>query len=182
MKKRATISKDGAYRWTLSRIWNGFKPAMVWIMLNPSTADADKDDATIRVIVERARRMGYGGVLVLNLFAYRATDPRDLKGAVAPIGARNNDALMKMIKRYKMGTFRYVMAAWGNHGSYLARDAEVLDILRRNNVPVHAIKLTKVGNPCHPLRQSYDTEPFTWRTWKLPKEKPPQPGRRALDL
>lgn len=182
MIKEAEISKCGRYRYGLLRVWDKTLPRMVWIMLNPSTADADTDDATIRVVMERARRTGYGGVVVLNLFAYRATDPKALKSETYSTGPRNDEALLLMIERYKAGTFSIVMAAWGNHGTHRGRDKSVLNLLREHNVPVYAIKLTKAGNPCHPLYQSYDTEPFPWRTWKLPLEKPPQPGRRALDL
>ena len=89
MKKHAVISQDNKYRYQLSRIWDNEKPTVLFIMLNPSTADADADDPTIRRVVNFAKSWGYGGVFVGNLYAFRSTDPKGLKHTEDPVGEEN---------------------------------------------------------------------------------------------
>jgi hypothetical protein len=78
MKKDAKLSDDKLYRYQLSRIWDETKPKVLFIMLNPSTADADVDDPTIRRVINFAKSWNYGGVYVVNLYAFRSTDPKGL--------------------------------------------------------------------------------------------------------
>jgi len=161
MERHATLSPCGKYRYALSRVWDRDKPLMGWIMLNPSTADAEIDDATIRVCVGRARRMGFGGIRVLNLFNYRATHPTELARAADPVGPGADVAL-----ETGFGGCDYIMAAWGNHGTLKGverpRCEEVLDLFGRAGVKLHALKLTKFSQPAHPLRIGYDVEPILW--------------------
>ena len=89
MKKHAIISQDDKYRYQLSRIWEEEKPKVLFIMLNPSTADADVDDPTIRRVVNFAKSWGYGGVFVGNLYAFRSTDPKGLRYIDNPVGEDN---------------------------------------------------------------------------------------------
>src|SRR5271154_3410516 len=89
MISTADISEDGLYRYWLTRTWDPTKPVLNWIMLNPSTADANKDDATIRRCMNFAKHWHYGGIAVYNLFAFRATDPKVLLKTQHKTGLRN---------------------------------------------------------------------------------------------
>jgi len=110
MKTRAIISEDGKYRYQLSRIWDEEKPKVLFIMLNPSTADADVDDPTIRRVVNFSKSWGYGGVFVGNLYAYRSTDPKGLKHTEDPIGPENMSHIQSLV-----GLTDKIVYAWGNN-------------------------------------------------------------------
>jgi hypothetical protein len=129
------------YRYELRRIW-GPGPILVWIMLNPSTADAAQDDATIRKCIRFAKKWGYGGIIVLNLYALRATKPEALWSHPDPIGPRNDAYLLSV------PTDLMVVCAWGTDGR---RGAEVLDRLVACGVQPHYLSLTAGGEPGHPL-------------------------------
>lgn len=162
MEKAAVLSACGLYRYGLRRTWNPELPQLCWLMLNPSTADADKDDATIRICMGRALRMGYGGINVVNLFALRSTDPQALYDAAYPISESplwfKNDVYIQTVARWS----RMVICAWGNYGGYQNRARIVLSMLRKFDVKTFALRLTKKGHPCHPLRISYDVQPFVF--------------------
>jgi hypothetical protein len=149
----AILSKNRKYRYVLYRTWDEGLIPLTYIMLNPSTADESVDDATIRVCMGRAKRLGFGGILVLNLFAYRATDPQELYKVRDPVGP-DNDLHLRTVCEHDT---EFVLA-WSNHGSYLNRDKSVLDILREHKVRPWCLGLTQQGNPLHPLHQSYDTK------------------------
>lgn len=146
----AEISANELYRYTLVRQWDVFGSVLVFLMLNPSKADGHQDDPTIRRCVGIARRLGYGGILVCNLFAWRATDPDELRKAADPIGPKNDLAIMNCIKG------RDVIAAWGNvEKKFESRARQVLATLRGHAASVRALKLTGEGQPWHPLMSSY---------------------------
>jgi len=86
----ALLDEDGLYRWRLWRLWDASRPRLLWVLLNPSTADARDDDPTLRRCVGYAVRWGYGAVDLVNLFALRSTDPRALRSAADPIGYAND--------------------------------------------------------------------------------------------
>jgi hypothetical protein len=115
---------------------------VVFIALNPSTANHQQDDPTIRRCVGFAKNWGFQSMAIVNLFAYRATLPKDLKSAVNPIGPRNNYWLRKMIEPADLA-----IACWGNHGSFLARDETVLKLFSG----LHCIVQNKSLHPAHPL-------------------------------
>ena len=139
----AIISDCGTYRYRLWRRWDA-GPACVFIMLNPSTADATNDDPTIRRCIGFAKREGCGSLEVVNLFAFRATSPADLKKAEDPVGPEN-DSYLQQAMFYAKGT---VIAAWGAHGSYLNRDKDVRQLL---DEPLKCLGMTKTNAPKHPL-------------------------------
>lgn len=120
-------------------------------MLNPSTADATQDDATICKCVAYAKRWGYAAIGVGNLFAYRATDPKDMKAAADPIGPANDVALARLASQAGV-----IIAAWGAHGSYMGRAQAVLKLLP----PIQALHITRDGAPGHPLYLKGDAMPF----------------------
>ena len=97
IKKSAILSDCRIYRYSLTRTWDVNKKYVLFIGLNPSTADENYDDPTIRRCVDYAHRWGYGGLVMTNLFAFRATLPIDLKNAKFPIGKENNLWIGKLV-------------------------------------------------------------------------------------
>ena len=138
----ATISTCGRYRYRLDRIWDE-RPACCFVMLNPSTADATEDDPTIRRCVGFARHLNSGRLIVVNLFAWRATDPKNLRNVADPIGPENN--------RYLRAAFDeadVTIAAWGTQGHFHARNRTVMNMLAGRGF---CLGLTAKGDPKHPL-------------------------------
>ena len=158
----AVFSPDRVYRYTLARVWAppptrddfvllgpwAFKswPLAAFIGLNPSTADETNDDPTVRRCMRFARSWGYGGLIMLNLFAYRATLPGDMRAAKDPVGPMNDTYLIGNAKRASL-----VVAAWGVHGNYQNRQQNILKIFREAGITLHCLRITKEGFPGHPL-------------------------------
>ena len=146
----AVLSTDQARRYLLTRRWDD-GPLMAWLMLNPSTADARTDDATITRCVRRARDLGaFGGIAVVNLFSLCATDPRALTSCPDPVGAGNDSFIVRTCR-----TALLVVAAWGAHGAYLGRGAEVTALLARSGIQPFCLGVTANGQPRHPGRMAY---------------------------
>lgn len=142
-------SRAREYRYLLTRIWEPSIPPLVFLMLNPSTADALEDDATIRRLAGShgfARREGAGGVVVVNLFALCSTDPRALLHHPDPVG-RYNDAFI----RHATSGPSPVIAAWGAAGVQHGRGEQVTKTLLARNVPLKCLGTTSTGQPRHPL-------------------------------
>lgn len=156
VERWAELSDDGRYRFLLGRRWDETLPECVFIMLNPSTADASADDPTIRRCVGFAKALGCGALLVGNLYAFRATDPRDLFKASEPTGrSRNDEALTDLLGRGKV-----VIAGWGVHG----RQDRVAEVSRLPGAErISALALTKAGAPRHPLYVAGTATPRPWR-------------------
>jgi hypothetical protein len=152
IKKDAVIDHTGKYRYSLLRSWDDTLNTVVFIMLNPSTADANEDDPTIRRCTTYAKSWGYGSLEVVNLFAYRATDPNQLLVAEDPIGFENNSYILKAISNASL-----VVLAWGTKGILLNRHKDVLSLLHTNEL--HCISISKDGHPKHPLYLKGDAVP-----------------------
>jgi len=150
IEKDATFSPCRKYRYTLYRSWDSNLGYAMFIGLNPSTADETLDDPTVRRCINFARAWGYGGLCMMNLFAYRTKDPKHMKAAHKPIGVDNDKWLISESMRAGV-----IIAAWGNHGSYLGRDEEVRVMLH----DLHYLALTKSGKPKHPLYLKKDLMP-----------------------
>jgi hypothetical protein len=146
MKKGAVIDKAGLYRYSLWRDWDMEKPKLVFIMLNPSKADANIDDPTLRRCINFANSWDFGSLIVVNLFAYRSASPLDLRQVDDPIGSQNDRYLKKAIKSADR-----VVVAWGNNGKLMQRDRLVLELLSKHNIQPHCLGITKAGYPRHPL-------------------------------
>ena len=147
MKKTAFISNCGKYRYRLTRAW-GEGWFLPFVMLNPSTADADIDDPTIRRCIQFAQREKAGGIVVVNLFAFRATKPADMMAATDRHGPDNEGALRYMATdawRARMP----VVCAWGAQGGAAA--LAVTDLLKRCGPRLVCLGKTKDGHPRHPL-------------------------------
>lgn len=139
----ADLSDCGEYRYSLSRIWDGRKKPLTFIMLNPSTADAMNDDPTIRRCMGFAEREQAGGIVVVNLYGYRATKPFDLFQATDPIGPANDRALTRVAREAKS-----IVCAWGANAPR-NRVAYVRALLDRYQL--HCLGITQGGAPRHPL-------------------------------
>lgn len=125
----------------------------MFIGLNPSTADERVDDPTLRRTMDFARRWGYGGVGNGNLFAFRATDPKDMMAADDPVGPENDAWLDRLAAEAGL-----VVAAWGNGGGFLGRSQAIRSRLEN----LHCLKVNASGEPAHPLYQRADTRPVPW--------------------
>jgi hypothetical protein len=147
VNKNATFSDCRKYRYALSRTWNGKKKTILFIGLNPSTADEKIDDPTIRRCIHYAQNWGYASLLMVNLFAYRATMPSELKNVKNPIGNDNDLHILELSKKADLA-----VAAWGNNGTLLNRDKEIKKILPN----LMCLKINKSGQPAHPLYQKKD--------------------------
>lgn len=162
MKKHAVISPCQKYRYQLLREWDTQMPKVLFIMLNPSTADAENDDATIRRCIDFAKRWGFGGLFVGNLWAYRATDPKELKNTPEiegeePMALRMiNDSHIDNMARQCQA----VIFAWGTHK--YAFEWRVNHLKDRFKTPM-AITISKHGKPCHPLYLSKTCTPIKFK-------------------
>ena len=147
----AAFSRDGRYRYRLWRRWDLSRPAIAFCMLNPSTADARRDDPTIRRCIGFARDWGYGGIEVVNIFALRATDPRALRSARDPVGPRNDAFMLRAAARSPL------VIAWGVHGALRDRESAALKLLGARS-RLLALGRTRSGAPRHPLYLRRDAE------------------------
>lgn len=150
MKRFAVVSDCGRYRYALERVWDAGRPMVLFVGLNPSTADATREDATSRACIRYAQRWGYGGLLLGNLFAYRATAPSALRAATDPIGPENDAWLDRLQSRAGL-----VVCAWGEAGVLGGRDRAVLAFLH----DPHCLTRLKSGRPGHPLYKRAELRP-----------------------
>ena len=164
---KAVYSGCGAYRYALTRTWDPKGPRLLWIMLNPSTADERRNDPTIERCERRARQLGFGAFRVVNIFGYRATDPADLRRAALPVGPSNDRIAMRSVTGWAGGAADMVLCGWGSHGTHLGRGAEFAAKLSRAGRTLHHLGLTDGGQPRHPLYISYAQTPLPWEAADL---------------
>ena len=160
------IDKDavivGGYRYFLTRVWEECAPSAVFIGLNPSTADAENDDSTIRQCVKHAKSWGCGALVMLNLFAWRDTHPENLfkqdNNGIDIVGPDNDSHIIDYATGAKgpstSSGIKHVVAAWGTwskYGAFLKREADVLNRLQAKNLSLKCLKKNKDGTPGHPL-------------------------------
>ncbi|WP_419882889.1 DUF1643 domain-containing protein [Peribacillus sp. B-H-3] len=161
---RKSIPKNGAvfdetrtYRFSLTRVWEPDKEKVVFICLNPSTADENIDDPTLIRCIDFAKRWSngkYGWLEIVNLFGYRTKDFNNLKNAIDPIGSDNDNFILNAVKDADL-----VVAAWGENGAYQKRAEEVLKLLSNNNIPIYCLDILNGGQPKHPLYVKATNEP-----------------------
>ena len=166
-KKSATFSSCALYRYTLTRTIDQptlFAPSqgtgvIAWCMLNPSTADAENDDPTIRRCIGFSKDWGYRKVLIVNAYAYRATDPKAMwksqNDGVDIVGPDNDSAIAKTTAQAQV-----VIAAWGTECE-LGRAQKVCKLIGASKL--HCLGICKDGSPKHPLYLSHTLEPQRWR-------------------
>ncbi len=152
MRSDAIFSKDRnrKYRYILWRIWDETKPTVLFIGLNPSTADETEDDPTIRKCINFAKTWGYGGIYMANIFAFRSTDPRKLYNEQDPVGSANDSYIKEYSDRSEL-----TIACWGNHGNFINRSGEVCNLVNS----LYCLDINITGEPRHPLYVKHDTTP-----------------------
>lgn len=170
-------SNDKKFRFLLEEYWGSEDTCIVFMMLNPSKADLDRDDNTSSWCKAFAKKKGVGGVILVNLFPVRSTDPKLIpqtrEGALGDKETQRltfvylNSALMAA-KNSKMFN-REVICAWGDHGDHLGRADEMLDFLIKNKIKPMALKRNASGHPAHPRGLSHDLVPFPL---ELPLHRP----------
>ncbi len=153
----AVYSDCERFRYSLTRVWADAAPRVAFVMLNPSTATEVQNDPTIERCEQRARRLGFGGFRAVNIFALRATDPRDMRAAADPEGPRNAAFLEDAARWADM-----VIAAWGVHGAHRNHGPAVAARLVAAGHALHHLGLTKHGHPRHPLYLPYSAQPQRW--------------------
>lgn len=153
----AEFSDCRTYRYLLWRIWEwqGYANQIMFIGLNPSTADETEDDPTIRQCIRFARDWGYGGLLMMNAFAFCATDPKVMAAAEDPVGPGNDEAF-----GYRRSQVGLIVAAWGAHCP-VERERRVCQVVGQT---IHCLGRTKAGRPRHPLYLRADTRPEVFWT------------------
>lgn len=164
MQRSAVLSEGREYRYVLERIWDQRRDVVLWVMLNPSTADENRDDATIRRCIAFSQSWGYGGLAVGNLFAVRSTDPGGVIFAGDPVGPENDWYLESLASTSAM-----TVCAWGGslagHSIFQDRVSAVRDLLMSSaamqvlDTPavIHCLGINADGTPKHPVRLPGDT-------------------------
>lgn len=165
---KAIISECGTYRYRLERTVGEGSKTVVWIMVNPSTADHQQDDATIRRLIGFTRRLGGGRLVVVNKFAFRATDVAELEDAVDPAGPDNERHIVAAMKEADL-----CVVGWGKLDKLPERLWGAHDVVRKVaadlNLPLVCLAINQDGSPRHPLRVSYDAELIPWPTLNVEK-------------
>lgn len=161
-ERSALISDCGRYRYWLKRSWipePGMEGSRVlFVMLNPSTADAELDDPTIRRCIGFARSLGLSELMVANLYAFRATKPSDLWNTADPVGPENDRWLENLCQEADK-----IVCAWGAN----AQEDRVSAFLRRMQtaeIPLFCLGTTKAGAPRHPLYIKSEQPLVAWPT------------------
>ncbi|OIP83119.1 MAG: hypothetical protein AUK37_07965 [Rhodobacterales bacterium CG2_30_65_12] len=153
----AVYSDCERYRYTLTRTWEPSGQRALFVMLNPSTATEVQNDPTVERCERRARALRFGSFRVTNIFAWRDTQPRNMRAAADPVGPANDAAIAESATWADQ-----VICAWGTHGEHLARGLAVELLLRATGMPLYHLGLTKAGHPKHPLYIAYEQQPQLW--------------------
>ena len=153
----AIYSDCERYRYVLTRVWDPGGRKALFVMLNPSTATEVQNDPTVERCERRARTLGFGGFRVCNIFAWRETDPKIMRGAADPVGPANDPAIQESC--FWADTF---ICAWGTHGAQLDRGPAVERLMRATGRPLTHLGLTRDGHPKHPLYLGYAVAPMDW--------------------
>lgn len=153
----AVYSDCEAYRYELTRQWDATGQKALFVLLNPSTATEFQNDPTVERCERRARALGFGAFRVINIFAYRATDPKVMRKVADPVGPENDAALAD-----GAAWADRIICAWGGNGAHLGRAANVQALLRATAKPLWHLGLTLAGQPKHPLYIAYECQPQVW--------------------
>jgi len=154
IKKNAIFDTTKKYRYLLMRQWSENNAQITWIMLNPSTADENIDDPTIRRCIGFSKLYNAGKMEIVNLFSYRSTTPQTLYTINDPIGKETDQYILNSVKSADK-----VIIAWGNHGKLNNRSKYVInDLLSPYHNKIYTLKLLKNKEPGHPLYISYSEQ------------------------
>jgi hypothetical protein len=157
IEKGAQFSDDRRYRWALWRTWDADDGHVMFVGLNPSIANENQDDPTVRRCIGFAKRWGYGGIYMMNLFGFCSTDPKGMQNQDEPVGEENNQMLFMYAQRAEK-----VIAAWGDFGCAVKRGHEVEGLITVGTASIiarhkklYCLGRTKIGSPRHPLYVPY---------------------------
>jgi len=153
------FSDDRRFRYVMGHIWDEDLPALCSCALNSSKGSKDKNDPTNTRLQVRAMAMNLGGVIYVNGFPFVSSSPKEMMKQADPFGDR--DLADSIILKYAANNF--LLCGWGNHGTHMGRDQELIHLFTDAGIKMHALKITTQGQPWHPLYLSYDTKPFEWR-------------------
>ena len=153
----ATYSDCERYRYALTRTWDAGGKRVLFVMLNPSKATEVQNDPTVERCERRTRALGFGAFQVTNIFAWRDTDPFQMRKAKDPIGPDNDAAILAGVAWADQ-----VIAAWGTHGAHMNRGPQMTTLLQGTGKPLYTLGLSKHGHPKHPLYISYSQQPILW--------------------
>ncbi len=167
MLKTAEISNCETYRYQLKRQWESEENLVLFICLNPATADAENNDKTCNRYIEFAKEHGYSGLIITNVFAFRSEFPNEMKNAENPVGLLNDEWIIKSIRLCKA-----IVVGWGNDGAYQNRDIEVLKILKEHGKDklIFCLGKNTNGQPSHPSRLTKGTKFQPFDIYTLLKE------------
>lgn len=157
----AVYSDCECYRYLLTRTWDEGGTRALFVLLNPSTATEAQNDPTVERCERRARRLGFGAFRVVNIFAFRATDPKVMRAQADPVGPGNDTAILESLD-WAGAPWHRIICAWGAHGAHLGRGAAVERMLRASGHDLFHLGLTGAGAPKHPLYIGYDRQPERW--------------------
>ena len=158
----AVYSPCERYRYVLTRTWDPDGARALFVMLNPSTATEVQNDPTVERCERRARALGFGAFRVTNIFAFRATDPKEMRAAADPVGPGNDAAIRNSARRWIRDGDDRIVCAWGTHGEHVDRGPAVETLLRKTGRPLFHLGLSKAGHPKHPLYIGYAVTPQPW--------------------
>ena len=157
IKRSAQFDRTGQYRYRLDRQWDEALPTIALIMLNPSRADHQQDDPTLRRCIRLAQQWQYGSLIVVNLFAYCTPSPKVLKAVDNPVGDENDGAILQACQQVPQ-----ILLAWGNEGGLQSRDRIVLELLTPYQAKLSCLGVNRTGQPRHPLYIPRQTQPRPW--------------------
>jgi hypothetical protein len=161
----AVYDEAGRYRYYLCWRWSD-APALYFWLLNPSKAGHESSDPTLGGLIARARAWGFGAVVIINLFGFRAKNPEDMKRATNPIGDDNEAVVLAtLIKAFDDGS--PMICGWGEHGAFAKRCNWAVDLARARGVPLSYLVLNESGQPKHPLYIKHDQRPTLWANPKV---------------
>ncbi|NEP19382.1 MAG: DUF1643 domain-containing protein [Leptolyngbya sp. SIO4C1] len=163
VQRLAIFDPTRQYRYSLERRWQPHGPKVTFVMLNPSRADAERDDPTLRACSQFAQRWGYSALEVVNLFAYRTPEPQVLKTVSDPIGVECDRYLCSAAE-----TAEQIVLAWGNWGALYGRDQAVRSLLSDHASKLRCLGLTQLNQPRHPLYLKRTTALSSWKDAQRP--------------
>lgn len=145
----AVFTSDRKHRFVLWRLWDSSKGVVAFVGLNPSIADAETEDPTVRRCIRYALEGGFGGMIMLNVYSIVSTDPAGIKAF------NNNEPINQIFIDYWSRFAEITVCAWGANISKAASD----EMIRENITRPHSLKLTRAGIPAHPLYLRADLRP-----------------------
>lgn len=161
MHRSAAISACGRYRYRLDREWDPERGRIYVCLINPSTADASEDDATLRGLVARSKKLGFGSVAVWNAFAIRSSNPADIYAADDPVGPQNDEYTKAILSECRERNAQ-CLVGWSRHGKHLARADWIVSTANTLGVSLSCLAVNADGSPRHPLYVKHDAPLIRW--------------------